>query len=242
MWILALDTSARGGSAAIGRDGEVVVSCEGDPARTHGERLPNELIGLAGEAGVALTDIDRYAVAIGPGSFTGLRVGIATVQALALVRQRPVVPLSTLDILARIAAGAGLEASVATPSRRIVAWMDGHRQEIFGGLYGPDGRIALDAPRVGAAAALLDGWAPLLADRPVTVIGDGVAATRDLLDSRLGGRATLHEEPPPLAPAMIRLAFVADDCAVEPHALQPLYVRRPDAVHAREQRQQTASS
>ena len=237
MWILALDTSTRSGSAAIGRDGEVVASREGDPTRTHGERLPHDLLALAGEAGVALADIDRYAVAVGPGSFTGLRVGIATVQALALVRQRPVVPLSTLEILARIAAGADLEASATTRSRRIVAWMDGHRQEIFDGRYSPDGRTALDDPRVGAAASLLDAWAPLLTDRPVTVIGDGVAATRDLLDARLGGRATLHGKPPPLAPAMIRLASAAEDRAVEPHALQPLYVRRPDAVRAREQRQ-----
>ena len=238
MWILALDTSTRGGSAAIARDGDVVASLRGDPSRTHGERLPNDLIGLAGAAGVALAGIDCYAVAVGPGSFTGLRVGIATVQALALAAGRPVVPLSTLDVLARIGADAGPQEQAA--DGRVVVWMDGQRQEIFGGLYRADGRASLDEPRVGPAAALLDYWTPLLANRSVTVIGDGIEVTRDLLDARLGSRANLRE-PPPLAPAMIRLAVEAVDTAVEPHAVQPLYVRRPDAVRAREPRRWPAA-
>ncbi|MXY24637.1 MAG: tRNA (adenosine(37)-N6)-threonylcarbamoyltransferase complex dimerization subunit type 1 TsaB [Acidobacteria bacterium] len=231
MWILALDTSTRGGSAAVAQDGNVVASLRGDPSRTHGERLPNDLIGLAGTAGVALAGIDYYSVAIGPGSFTGLRVGIATVQALALAAGRPVVPLSTLDVLARIGADTGPQGETA--QERVVVWMDGQRQEIFGGLYDADGRTPLDEPRVGPAAALLDYWAPLLASRSLTVIGDGIEATRDLLDARLGSRGKLRE-PPPLAPAMIRLAVETVDTAVEPHAVQPLYVRRPDAVRARE--------
>lgn len=239
MWILALDTSTRGGSAAVARDGNVIASLQGDPAQTHGERLPNDLIGLAGTAGVALTDIDCYAVAVGPGSFTGLRVGIATMQALALAGGCPVVPLSTLDVLARIGAGAGPQADNA--SGRVVAWMDGQRQEIFGGLYGADGRTSLDEPRVGPAAVVLDGWASLLADVPVTVIGDGIEGTRDLLDVKLGSRLTLCD-PPPLAPVMVRLAAEAVDRAVEPHAVQPLYVRRPDAVRARERGNQPTAS
>lgn len=239
MWILALDTSTRGGSAAIAHDGSVVASIEGDPTRTHGERLPTDLIGLAGAAGVALSDIDCYAVAVGPGSFTGLRVGIATVQALALVRQRPVVPLSTLAIVARIAADA--DSPGDTASRRIIAWLDGQRREIFGGLYGADGRTPLDEPCVGPAASLLDNWAPLLANHPVTVMGDGIAATRDLLDARFGARATLEEAPLLLAPAMIRLAVEGADQAVKPHAIQPLYVRRPDAVRDRERRHRSAA-
>lgn len=238
MWILALDTSTRGGSAAVSRNGNVVASLQGDPSRTHGERLPNDLIGLAGTAGVALSGIDCYAVAVGPGSFTGLRVGIATVQALALAAGRPVVPLSTLDVLARIGADAGQHRETA--DGRIVVWMDGQRQEIFGGVYSADGRAPLDEPRVGPAAALLDYWTPLLANRSVTVIGDGIEATRDLLDSRLGSRGMLRE-PPPLAPAMIRLAVEMVDTAVEPHAVQPLYVRRPDAVRARERGHQPAA-
>ena len=234
MWILAVDTSTGGGSAAIAHDGVVVASIEGDPERMHGERLPNDLIGLAEEARVALADIEGYAVAIGPGSFTGLRVGIATVQALALVRGRPVVPLSTLDILAHVAARPG-PAADATDARRIVAWIDGQRREIFGGIYTADGRTALDEPRVESAESLLDGWVDALADRPVTVIGDGIQRTRELLTARFGARATLTDRPP-LAPAMIRLAVERWDRAVEPHAIQPLYVRRPDAVLARERR------
>ncbi len=232
MWILALDTSTWGGSAAIARDGRVVAAIEGDPTRTHGERLPKDLIGLARKAGVGLAEMDCYAVAIGPGSFTGLRVGIATVQALALASGRPVVPLSTLDVLARIAAEDGPREQRS--GRRIVVWMDGQRREIFSGLYDADGRAALDEPRVGPAALLVGELTPRLEGRPVTVIGDGIEATRELLEARLGANARLLASPPPLAPAMLGLAAEAADQAVEPHAVQPLYVRRPDAVRARE--------
>src|SRR5437868_11862593 len=78
--ILSLDTSSPGGSAALVRDGDVLLEREGDAARTHGERLPRELMGLLDEARVRLDAIDLFAVAIGPGSFTGLRIGIATIQ------------------------------------------------------------------------------------------------------------------------------------------------------------------
>src|SRR5260221_7184584 len=94
MVILALDTSSAGGSAAVirasgadGGDAPIVIERGGDATRTHGERLPAELMAVLGDAGAALADVERLAVAVGPGSFTGLRVGIATVQ-VELTRDR----------------------------------------------------------------------------------------------------------------------------------------------------------
>jgi len=78
----------------------VLVESPGDPAHTHGQRLPGELMRLLDQAGVRIEDVDLFAVAAGPGSFTGLRVGIATVQGLAMARRRRVVAGSTLDALA----------------------------------------------------------------------------------------------------------------------------------------------
>ena len=96
----------------------------GDASRTHGERLPGELAAL----GAPFSSIDVFAVAIGPGSFTGLRIGIATMQGLALVDRRRVVGVSALEALAQLASRdarrrrarrrAGLTRSAATCSPR----------------------------------------------------------------------------------------------------------------------------
>src|SRR4051812_17699354 len=106
MIILALDTTTRAGSTAVLRNDVVLAERTGDPALTHGERLPRELIRVLDAAAIRIDDVELFAVAAGPGSFTGLRVGIATMQGLAMARARRIVPVSTLDALARSAANA----------------------------------------------------------------------------------------------------------------------------------------
>src|SRR3954463_2446186 len=89
MRVLALDTTTRAGSAALVEDDRIVDERSGDGTRTPALRLPGELLTLADANGWALSAIDLYAVASGPGSFTGLRIGIATIQGLLLVFPRP---------------------------------------------------------------------------------------------------------------------------------------------------------
>src|SRR5918993_524092 len=100
MLLLALDTSSAAGSAAIVRDGAVAIARDGDGSRTHGERLPLELMAILREADLTLDAVDAFAVVTGPGSFTGLRVGIATIQGLAVARRRRVAPVSAFEALA----------------------------------------------------------------------------------------------------------------------------------------------
>src|SRR5262245_23454403 len=78
--ILSLDTTTRDGSAALVDDDRVVEVRRGDASRSHAERLPGDLLSLVGAHGLTLGDIDVFAIAAGPGSFTGLRIGIATIQ------------------------------------------------------------------------------------------------------------------------------------------------------------------
>ena len=226
MWILALDTSTRGGSVALARDGDVVAAAVGDPSRTHGERLPGDVLALAGQADVALSGIDRFAVSSGPGSFTSLRVGLATIQALALVHSRTVIQVSTLEALSRTPESGDL----------VLAWMDGHRRDVFAALYDRATRERIAGPRVGSPTEILEDWKPQLAKRRLAVVGDAVTATRALLLDRIGPAIALVDAPPPLAPVIARIAFERRDRAIAPHAVQPLYVRRPDAVIARERR------
>ena len=84
MWVLALDTTTRDGSVALIRNDTVVLARPGDPGVSHAERVPADLRAILAEAGLALGAVDVFAVATGPGGFTGLRIGLAAVQGLAL--------------------------------------------------------------------------------------------------------------------------------------------------------------
>ena len=216
---LAVDTTTNRGGFALARDGRLIEEASGDAGSTHGERLPGALRALLGRRGMTTADVDRYAVALGPGSFTGLRVGIATVQGLALAHGRLVVGMPVLDVLVDIAARA---ADAGAAPDLIVPWVDAKRGEVFSALYecGPAAAGAVSAPagagwRVAEApvsaapAAVLDGWAPRLRGRSAWVIGDGVAAGRPLLDARLGPGSRCFDEIPSLAAAMAAMAVQA---------------------------------
>jgi tRNA threonylcarbamoyl adenosine modification protein YeaZ len=153
MLVLALDTTTRPGSIALVRDDEVLSIASGDAARTHAERLPAEIVRLLSDRRLDVTAIDTFAVAAGPGSFTGLRIGIATIQGLAFALNRPVVAVSSLDALARIAA----ESAGQSPAL-VAAWMDAQRSEVFAALYRVSDivRPLTRAPRRRAAATRLD--------------------------------------------------------------------------------------
>ncbi len=239
MLILALDTTTRAGSIALWQAGEIVDCHEDRTGRTHAERLPGDLITLLGRQGRTLSEVDLFAVAAGPGSFTGLRIGIATIQGLAFAHGRLVVGVSALEALISMGAafaGRGL----------VAAWMDAQRHEVFSALgdCGPasdrdaaDVRI-VDGPGVGAPADTLSRWTPFLDGRDVWFIGDGALAYRQLIEACSAPGLHLVEPTPPLALAVARIAarLASSGAAVPPHALKPLYVRRPDAEIARDRR------
>ena len=226
MLILALDTSSAAGSAALARDGRVVIERAGDSARTHGERLPAELIALLDESGMTLAAVDRFAVSIGPGSFTGLRVGIASVQGLALARDKLVAPVSTFDALAWRAREA--DEPVAT-------WIDAHRGEVFAALFAPGGRTMLQTPTSLSPLATLEAWrTELIRFDRVRFTGDGAVRYAEEIRRHLGDRAVVDEQSVRLAGAIAERAHVEPSRAVRPHAIVPLYVRRPDAELARD--------
>jgi tRNA threonylcarbamoyladenosine biosynthesis protein TsaB len=236
--ILALDTSSAGGSAAVIRvDGEHTVAVEiaGDATRSHAERLPAELMAVLREAGASIQDVDRLAVVIGPGSFTGLRVGIATIQGLALARGLPVTPVSTFEALA-------WQARRERSADPIAAWVEAHRGEVFATLLAPDGRTVLAPATALPADATLDAWGETLAPfARVRFAGDGAVRYRDAIRGRLGAQAAIDETSPRLAAACGRIAAAELDRAVRPHAVVPLYIRRPDVELTRDRRAAAAA-
>ena len=227
MIVLALDTTTRAGSVAVVRDGNVLCETSGDAAVTHGQRLPTDLIALLGASGLAIEDVDLLAVAAGPGSFTGLRVGIATIQGLAMATGAKVVPVSTLEALAR--AGANEQALT-------VPWMDAQRGEVFAAVYDAHGRsVIVDATSLPPAATLA-ALPTEIRDAALLFCGDGAlrydAEIRDLA----GPNASVLPSTPRLAGVVGQIACESPGRAVAPHAVQPIYVRRPDAEIARDRR------
>jgi len=226
MLVLALDTTTRGGSCALVGDDGPLAEQPGDAARPQAERLPADLAALLERAGVALRAVEAFAVATGPGSFTGLRIGIATMQGLAFAAGRPLVGISALDALAQMGAR---EAGGA----RLATWVDAWRGEVYAALY-EDGREVIP-PLVARPETLLDDWPPA----PTLFIGDGAEAHRELITRRLGSDGRVASPAlPPLAAAIggLALAALAAGDRPPPDEVRPLYVRRPDAEVAREAR------
>jgi tRNA threonylcarbamoyladenosine biosynthesis protein TsaB len=228
MLILALDTSSAGGSAALVRDSTIIVERPGDASRIHGVRLPLELMEVLREGNAQLADIDRLAVVAGPGSFTGLRVGIATMQGLAIAGTMLVMPVPTFEALAWHARGS---------ADAIATWVEAHRGEVFAALLGPDARTILAPATALSASATLDAWRDALPPQGrIRFVGDGAVRYRDVIAERLGERAAIDAEAPALAGAAGLITAAEPERAVRPHAIVPIYVRRPDVELARDRR------
>lgn len=227
MLILALDTTTRGGSIAVVRDCHVLALLPGDAARTHAERLPAEIAAALDRAGVAKSEIDVLAVATGPGAFTGLRIGLAAIQGLALTLDRPVVGVSALDAI--------VTESAAHAAHFIAPWMDAQRGEVFASLH--VGATMLEPPIAAHPSALLESWRARLEGRTVLFVGDAVTRDGDAIVAA-GHSHWSTRVPGPLAPAIAELGLIRARAGLAgpPHALTPIYVRRPDPEIERERK------
>jgi tRNA threonylcarbamoyladenosine biosynthesis protein TsaB len=233
MLILALDTTTRAGSCALARDGIVLREEASDASRPPAARLPADLMALLSNAGSTLDAVEAFAVATGPGSFTGLRIGIATMQGLAFATGKPLIGVSGFDALASIAAATLRYPSILAP------WVDAWRGEVYAAVY-ERGREVIPSVVAEPTALLRQLDARMASDataNQITFIGDGAVAYREVILSTLGSRGQIAEPTVPLlAGAIARLAEAAAATGElpPPHAIRPLYVRRPDAMLARD--------
>ena len=226
MIVLAIETATRAGSVAVVTESATLAASAGDPARPHATRLPGDALDALAQANLTLGNVDLLAVCLGPGAFTGLRVGIAAAQGLAFATARPIVGISALEALALAALDGEHDAVTAA------VWMDAARGEVFAARYrrdsaSPTGVAPLDDPVSAPPDAVAARWRE---DGPAIArwIGDGAARYRTLLADGAQLMPT-----PVLAPVVGRLAIARQAEAGAPHALRPLYVRPPDAELAR---------
>jgi tRNA threonylcarbamoyladenosine biosynthesis protein TsaB len=164
--VLGVDTTTARESVALADGGEVVGEVRLFPVDGHSARLLPAVAFLLEGLGLGPADVDGYAVAAGPGSFTGLRVGIGTVQGLALAADRRCVGISALDALA---------ARAAFSADCIVAVMEAYRGEVFGGIYDGEAR-PLHEPRAAPLADLLE-----QVPDGAAFVGDGAVRYRALI-------------------------------------------------------------
>jgi tRNA threonylcarbamoyladenosine biosynthesis protein TsaB len=211
--ILAVDTSTPWGSVALheGTTTRGEVRLQGGEG--HSRWLLPAIDSLLGGLELAVSDIEAYAVATGPGSFTGLRVGISTIQGLALACPRPCLGLSTLDALAELVTGG------AAPR---LAMMDAGRDEVYAAFYEAHGPLRGER-RVGAVDAFLDE----IKGDDIVFVGDGAERYRARIQAALP-RARFAPGPWFVAAALGRLAAprLAAGEGQGPEALRPLYLRQ----------------
>ncbi|WP_181700777.1 tRNA (adenosine(37)-N6)-threonylcarbamoyltransferase complex dimerization subunit type 1 TsaB [Chthonobacter albigriseus] len=213
MLVLALDTALSQTSVALCDGGRVDAARSEPMERGHSERLFALVDAVLREAGLAIGDVDRFAVGIGPGSFTGIRVAIAAARGFALATGKPVVGVDTLTALA---------ASLAEkPNGPVLAAVDARRGEVYAGLFDAHGRVLIPP-----FAADADGVFQAVGDRASVIVGSGAAIlAHHAVASGLRVPPTVDlAGPDPRA-----IARLAAGLTPESRPPAPLYLRPPDA-------------
>lgn len=220
MRILALDTALGACSVAIVDGNEVLGQCFEGRTRGHAERLMDMLSEVEAEAGLTVKDMDRLAVTIGPGTFTGLRVGLSAAKGLALATGRPLVGLTTLQAVA-----ANVSTAAVNPDAAIAAVFDCRRGEVyfqvFDAALSPLTKPSIDS--VDGAVAELN-RIQMNTSGPVRLVGSGAGLVQEQVP---GAVADDSVESQPVAARIARLAAAIEDPASAP--ADPLYLRKPDA-------------
>ena len=224
MKLLFVDTCGAMAGVALGDGDRIVAETNQALDRRLSTRLLAVIEGLLTEAALSMTDLDGIGVACGPGSFTGVRIGMATVKGMALAARLPVVGVSSLVLLA---------ANVPFARHQVCALMDARKKEVYAGLFRCE---PLPAPRgpewVISPDRLLD-----RITEPTIFVGDGATVYRDLIESRCGDlayfapSATAH---PRGASGIVlsREAFLRGE-GVPPEQLDPVYIRASEAEVAK---------
>jgi len=212
--VLAVDTTTSRGSAAVAGPEGILAEARVTTADGHSRWLLPAVSVLLQGLGLDARDVDAFAVTVGPGSFTGLRVGLGSIQGLAMAAGRPCVGLSTLDVLAAAAAGSAVT---------IVALLDAFRGEVYAGVYDGEGRLRGDRC-VGPLTRVLEGL-----PSGTAFVGEIDAPGREAIRSGVPGAVFPLTEAflaGPLAVRALRMAKAGD--TVPPSALRPLYLRSAD--------------
>ena len=244
MKILAIDTSGLVGSVAITDSDMLVAQFSIQYKTTHSEILLPMLNDISEKINLDMSTIDAIAVAKGPGSFTGLRIGCATAKGLALAIDKPIVPVPTVD---------GLAYNLYGVEKIICPMMDARRNQVYTGLYTfvpkmPEGK-ALE--RTFDMQVIHEQFASSVEDivsilnemgKPVVLLGDGVPVYHDILEKSLKvpySVAPLHQNRQSAASiAMLAARYIEEGLAVNSDEFAPDYLRLSQAEREAKEKEQ----
>jgi tRNA threonylcarbamoyladenosine biosynthesis protein TsaB len=220
--ILGIDTATVQVSCAIGGHEGVLASTLSSRGKRHAESLTPAIQFICRQARIELSEISVLAVDLGPGLFTGLRVGVATAKAMAHALRVPMIGVPSLDLLAF---------PVRFTSRLIVAAIDARRGELFYAFYRqvPGGVQRLGEHRVGTADDLASEL--LASGEECLLVGDGAIRYRDVFDGLNKVDVVGADLAHPSASSLVMLAHAQAlrEEFVKPWDLNPTYLRKPDA-------------
>ena len=221
MTLLGFDTATTACSAALWADGTVVAHGRSEAGGRHAETLVPMLRAVAAEGGTTLAAVDALAVTVGPGSFTGIRIGLATARGLALAGKRPLIGLSTLEVLA-----AGVPATERDGP--VLAALDAGRGRLYAQLFDPS-LDPLTEPEALTAEALPGFVSAAANGAPLIVAGTGQAVALAALAPVIEARAATGS-PTPDARVLVRCAAIrAEDGDEAAAPVRPLYLREAGA-------------
>ncbi|KSB90894.1 tRNA threonylcarbamoyladenosine biosynthesis protein TsaB [Caulobacter vibrioides] len=210
MRVLSVDTCLAASSVAVVEDGRTLAARSEPMTRGHQERIAPLAKEIAAEAGIAFSALDRIAVTVGPGSFTGLRVGLSFAKGLAQALGIPCVGVNSLEALAASVQAEGLVAAV----------LDAKMGQVYLQVFdGGKALMAPDALDIGSATARL---AELYSGGPATLVGTGAALLEGVLPEAV--RIDLAVADP------VAVARLAAARPAPTHSPRPLYLRAPYAT------------
>ena len=220
MKILGVDTSTAVGSIGIIEDESVVAEYSLNIMAMHSARLMPAIDDMLKRAELTVRDIDAFAVAIGPGSFTGLRIGVATVKGLCYALNKPIVGIVTLDALAY---------NLRFVDKLICPILDARRGEVYSAVYrSGDGLLRQTDYLCTKIEALLE-----YLTEPTIFLGDGLPRYREIIVDTLKNNAIIAE---PLlgfcrgaVVALLGYARLSKGESDDYFSLTPFYIRRPEA-------------
>lgn len=220
MKILAVDTGTAVNTVALCEDGRLLAETVSLCGRAHSERLLATVDWILRETSMQLADLDAFAVSIGPGSFTGVRVGVAAWKGLALAVGKPLYGVSAMAAMSRLA---GVEHGLVCPV------LDAKMGEVFAAVFQwQDGvRTRLTEDRVCPVEALRDAI-----EGPVRFLGDGIARYRERLEAAFPEALFIEEAfgaPRAISIALEALALARSGAVGDPGEAAPVYLRKSQA-------------
>ena len=173
--IILIETSTALCSTALCEDGRVVASRESDSPRAHASMTAVFIRDMLQERGLRVSDCDAVCVSMGPGSYTGLRVGVSTAKGLCFGAGLPLLAVSTPEVLYAQAVAEGL---LPQECSAVVPMIDARRMEVYSAVFSPEGKQLSDI-----AATVVDAgtFEALVRQGPVLFIGDGAEKCREVI-------------------------------------------------------------